>query len=73
MVQYHVDTCEMLQNQMNKETKHVDEETGCKECKMFFFIFGYDDAIFKQYLLTKKNWVGLCRETAISQTMKDWE
>jgi hypothetical protein len=56
MVEYHVDT---------QETEYGGRRSvRYKEGKMLF-IWGHDEAIFKQFLLTKKNWVGPNGETAI--------
>jgi hypothetical protein len=65
MVEYHVNIHEMFQRQMNEETEYRGKRSvRYKEGKMLF-IFGHDEAIFKQYLLTKTSWVSPNGETAI--------
>lgn len=55
----------MCQKQMIEETDFRGKgSVRFKEGKMLF-IFGYDDAIFKQYFFIIKSWVGSSKETAI--------
>jgi hypothetical protein len=65
MVEYHVDTCDVFQQRMNEETKYGGRRSiRYKEGKMLI-IWGHDEAIIKQFTLTKKNWTGPNGETAI--------
>jgi hypothetical protein len=64
MVEYHVDTCDLFQQQMNEETKYGGRRSvKYKEGKMLI-IWGHNEAIVKQFALTKKM-EGPNRETAI--------
>jgi hypothetical protein len=60
----HADTHEMFQKQMNEET-----ESGGKEVlftkRVNAFIFGHEEAIFKQSLLTKER-------LQLSSKNKEW-
>jgi len=57
MVEYHVDACKAFQERMNEETKLGGKLSMrmSKEGKPLI-MFGHDEAIFKQNLLTKKSW-----------------
>jgi hypothetical protein len=56
---------------MNEETKYGERRSvRCNEGEMLF-IWGYDEAIFKQFVLTKKYWVGPNGETAIVPKMME--
>ena len=65
MVEYHIDTLPEFQIRMDKEKfggnlsvrKNVNEKP--------LIIFGHDECIFKQYLLTKKSWCGPDGELAL--------
>ena len=67
MVAYHIDICHLFQDGMNERTKFggnlivrlVKEEKP-------LLMYGHDESIFKQYLLTGKSWIGPNREKAIS-------
>ena len=55
MVEYHVDASQIFQDRMNNETKfggklsvRLDKETRP------LLMFGHDESIFNQFLLTKK-------------------
>jgi hypothetical protein len=58
MVEYYVDTCELFQEQMNTETTFRGKRSIRYKDGRMLIIWGHDEAIFKQYLLTKKGWVG---------------
>jgi hypothetical protein len=59
MVEYHVDSCTEFQERMHSETKfggNLSVRMNREEKPLL--MFGHDEAIFKQYLLTKKSWYG---------------
>jgi predicted HTH domain antitoxin len=67
MVEYHVDICHLFQDRMNERTKFGGNLSVrlAKEEKPLL-MFGHDESIFKQYLLTGKAWIGPNGEKAIS-------
>ena len=65
MVEYHVDTCNLFQERMNKETQFGGQRSVRYPEGRMLIIWGHDEAIFKQYTLTKKSWRGPNGETAI--------
>jgi hypothetical protein len=69
MVEYHVDTCEFFQEQMNVETTFRGKRSIRYEDGKMLIIWGRDEAIFKQYLLTKKGWVGPNGEIGLTPKM----
>jgi len=72
MVKYQVDSCVVFQERM--ETKKfggnlsVQMETGEKP----LISWGHDKCIYKQFIMTKKHWVGPNGETAIVPKDEDW-
>jgi hypothetical protein len=59
MVEYHVDSCTELQERMNSETKFGENlSMRMNKEEKPLIMFGHNEAIFKQYLLTKKSWYG---------------
>jgi len=58
MVEYHVGTCELFQERMNEETPFGGKRSVRHKNGLMLIMWGHDEAIFKQYLLTKKSWVG---------------
>ena len=65
MVEYHVDTLDDFQIRMNK-TKYGGNLSIRKDPNdKPLIIFGHDECIFKQYLLTKKSWFGPDGELAL--------
>jgi hypothetical protein len=59
MVEYHVDSSYLFQDQMNKETEFggkLSVRLEQHECPLI--IFGHDECIFKQFHVTKKAWLG---------------
>ena len=65
MVEYHVDTCDLFQQRMNEETKFGGRRSVRYESGRMLIIWGHDEAIVKQFTLTKKSWTGPNGETAI--------
>jgi hypothetical protein len=66
MVEYHVDTCNLFQERMNKETTYGgNRSVRYDEEGRMLIIWGHDEAIIKQFTLTTKGWVGPNGETAI--------
>ena len=66
MVEYHINACEKFQERMNKETKYGGRLSVCLPVgKTPLIIFGHNKNIFKQYLVTKKSWVGPNGECAL--------
>jgi hypothetical protein len=59
MVEYHVNSCTEFQERMNNETKfggNLSVRMNKEEKPLI--MFGHNEAIFKQYLLTKISWYG---------------
>ena len=54
MVEYHVDTCDLFQQRMNEETKFGGRRSVGYESGRMLIIWGHDEAIVKQFTLTKK-------------------
>jgi hypothetical protein len=57
MVELHVDTCNILEEKANNETKfggNLSVRKGIEEKPLF--MFGHDECIFKQYTMTNKHW-----------------
>jgi hypothetical protein len=72
MVEYHVDTHEMFQRQLNEGTEYRRKRSvRYKEGKMPF-IFGHDEAIFKQYLFPKKFGLVQMERLQSSPKIKEW-
>ena len=66
MVEYHVDSCSEFQVRMNEETEFGGQLSVRKEeHERPLLMFGHDEAIFKQFLLTKKSWCGPNGETVL--------
>jgi len=67
MVEYHVDICHLFQDRMNERTKFGGNLSVrlAKEEKPLL-MYGHDESIFKQYLLTGKSWIGPNGEKAMS-------
>jgi len=67
MVEYHVDLCHVFQDRMNEKTTsggHLSVKLSKEERPLL--IYGHDESIFKQYLLTGKPWIGPNGEKAIT-------
>jgi hypothetical protein len=59
MVEYHVNACKEFQEKMNKETNFGWKlSVRLQEQERPLLMFRHDEALFKQYLLTKKAWSG---------------
>ncbi len=59
MVECHIDLCKEFQERMNEETKFCGNlRVRMNKDEKPLIMFGHDEAIFKQYLLTKKSWYG---------------
>ncbi len=56
MVEYHVDSYQGFQEKMNKETEFRGKLSAQIKNERPLIMFGHDECIFKQYLLTKKAW-----------------
>ena len=58
MVEYHIDVANIFQKRMNEREYggNLSVRRDVKDKPLI--IFGHDECIFKQYLLTKKNWTG---------------
>ena len=66
MVEYHVDSCSEFQEKMNRETTFGGNLSVRKqENERPLLMFGHDEAIFKQFLLTRKSWCGPNGETVL--------
>ena len=66
MVEYHVDSCETFQERMNKDTIFGGNlSVRMKKDEKPLIIFGHDECIFKQYLLTKRAWTAPGGETVL--------
>ena len=65
MVEYHVDSANVFQERMNGTKYGGDLSVQRNIHDKPLIIFGHDECIFKQYLLTKKNWVGPNGELAL--------
>jgi hypothetical protein len=68
MVEYHVETYELFQERMNAETTFGGKRSVRYKDGRMLIIWGHDEAIFKQYLLTKKGWVGPNSEIGLKPT-----
>jgi hypothetical protein len=56
MVEFHVDTCDFFQRKMNEENAFGGRPSVRRDkSKKMMIKIGHDEAIMKQYLLTKKN------------------
>ena len=74
MVEYHVVSCHLFQDRMNKEM----EFGGClsvhlEKNEMPLKIFGHDECIFKQYTLTKRYGLAQMVKLFLYQKMMDKE
>ncbi len=57
MVELHVDTCNILEERPNNETKYRGKLSVRKaQDEKPLIMFGYDKCIFKQYTMTNKSW-----------------
>ena len=57
MVELHVDTCNILEERANNETKYGGNLSVRKELEEKpLIMFGHDECIFKQYTMTNKSW-----------------
>ncbi len=66
MVEYHVNTSNLFQERMSKETTYGGNgSVRYDEEGRMLIIWGHDEAIIKQFTLTTKGWVGPNGETAI--------
>ncbi len=65
MVEYHVDTSNLFQEQMNKEANYGGSQSVRYEEGRMLIIWGHDEAIIMQFTLTAKGWVGPNGETSI--------
>ncbi len=65
MVEYHVGTYSLFQEQINKKATYGGNISVRHKSGQILIILGYDETIIKQFALTTKVWVGLNRETAI--------
>jgi hypothetical protein len=57
--------CDFFQQRMNEETKFGGRRSVRYESGRMLIIWGYDEAIVKQFTLTKKSWTGSIGEIAI--------
>ena len=65
MVEYHIDSADIFQKRM-KGTKYGGNLSVQRDInEKPLIIMGHDECIFKQYLLTKKNWTGPDGEIAL--------
>jgi hypothetical protein len=66
MVEYHVDSHQEFQDIMNKETEFGGNlSVRMQRGERPLIMFGHDECIFKQYLLTKKAWTLPTGETQL--------
>jgi hypothetical protein len=66
MVEYHVNSCRLFQDQMNKHTQFGGNLSVRRDpTSAPLLIFGHDECIFKQYTLSKKSWTGPSGETVL--------
>ena len=66
MVEYHVDSSYLFQDQMNKETEFGGKlSVRLEQHEHPLIIFGHDECIFKQFHVTKKAWMGPNGETVL--------
>ncbi len=57
MVELHVDTCNILEERANNETKYRGKLSVRKaQDEKPLIMFGHDECIFKQYTMTNKSW-----------------
>ena len=57
MVEYHVDSNKIFQEEADKETRFGGYLSVRIEMERPLIIFGHDESIFKQYHMTKSAWV----------------
>ena len=57
MVEYHVDSSKLFQDDADKETQFGGHLSVRIEMDKPLIIFGHDESIFKQYHMTKSAWV----------------
>ncbi len=69
MVEYHIDTSELFQERMNKETPYGGQRSVRYEEGPMLIILGRDKAIIKQFTLTVKGWVAPMVRQLLSQKM----
>jgi len=65
MVEYHVDSYQGFQDKMDKETEFGGKLSVRIKNERPLIMFGHDECIFKQYLLTKKAWTLPTGETQL--------
>ncbi len=65
MVEYHVDTCELRQRKMNEENVFGGCPSVRRDRTKKMMKKRHNEAIMKQFLLTKKKWRGPIKETAL--------
>ena len=59
MIEYHVDTCELFQEMMNKESSFGGERSvKFSENEPMLIMIGHNEVIFRQFLVPKKSWIG---------------
>ena len=59
MVEFHVDSNKIFQEEADKETRFGGYLSVRIEMERPLIIFGHDESIFKQYHMTKSAWVAL--------------
>ena len=66
MVEYHVDSCTLFQYNLNEMAIYGGNlRVRNPKHEKPLIIFGYNECIFKQYLLTKNNWMDPDDETVL--------
>jgi len=66
MREYHVDTCDQFQEQMNREERFGGRPSVQRDqSKKMIVKIGHDEAIVQQFTLSKKNWYGPNGEAAL--------
>jgi DNA-binding transcriptional regulator YhcF (GntR family) len=66
MREYHVDTCDLFQERMNREEKFGGRPSVRRDqTKKMIIKIGHDEAIVKQFTLSKKSWYGPNGEAAL--------
>jgi hypothetical protein len=66
MVEYHIDTCREFMEKMNKESEFGGNlSVRINPDKKPLIVFGQDECIVKQYLVTQKSWNGPNGEQAL--------
>ncbi len=73
MVEYNVDTCDLFQQRMNKETKFGGKRSVRYENGRMLIIWGHDEAIVKQFTLTKIAGPVPMEEQLLNQRMREQE